>query len=156
MSRLRFDFIVLEEGKSSISAADFQQQMLDHEKGLSKRKTTSFNGRHGKYNAVAVKTDEGRFDSKMEYRRYLDLTMMERAGVISNLRRQVKYPIVIDGVLVCTYVADFVYLQDGQEVVEDSKGYRTPEYRQKKRLMKEVMGIEILETGMLKSGKKRT
>lgn len=155
MSRLRFDFITLEEGKSRISSEDFQRQMLDHEQGRSKRKPVSFKGRNGKFNAVAVTTDEGRFDSKMEYRRYLDLTMMQRAGAISDLRRQVKYPLILEGVLVCTYIADFVYTQDGQEVVEDSKGYRTPEFRQKKRLMKEVLGIDILETGTGKSGAKR-
>lgn len=46
----------------------------------------------------------------------------------------------------CTYVADFVYLQDGEIIVEDTKGFRTPEYKIKRKLMLFLKGIRIKET----------
>lgn len=44
-----------------------------------------------------------------------------------------------------TYVADFVYLQDGKTIVEDTKGFRTKEYELKKKMMRAFLGIEIKE-----------
>ena len=44
------------------------------------------------------------------------------------------------------YVADFVYVEGGREVVEDVKGYRTAEYKRKRRLMKKIYGVDIRET----------
>lgn len=71
------------------------------------------------------------FDSKREARRYMDLWLMQRSGEITNLRTQVKYPLLpkqvrSDGTRECAidYVADFVYEKDGETVVEDSKGFR--------------------------------
>lgn len=103
--------------------------------------------RHGKYNAIKVDAPEGRFDSKMEYDRFLTLRLLERAGEISDLHRQVPYVLQVAGIHISTYVADFVYQKDGKTVVEDAKGFRTTEYRQKRRLMKEILGIEIFESG---------
>ena len=92
------------------------------------------------------------FDSKREARRYLDLRAMEIAGQIQNLRLQVKYLLIpsqrIDGKSVereVTYVADFVYEQNGETVVEDSKGHRTKDYIIKRKLMLSVWGIQIRE-----------
>ena len=92
------------------------------------------------------------FDSKREARRYLDLRAMEIAGQIQNLRLQVKYLLIpsqrIDGKVVereVTYVADFVYEQNGETVVEDSKGHRTKDYIIKRKLMLSVWGIQIRE-----------
>ena len=71
------------------------------------------------------------FDSRKEGHRYLMLLDMQQRGKISNLQTQVKYELIpaqyIDGRCVeraVNYVADFVYLQDGQTVVEDVKGYQ--------------------------------
>lgn len=85
------------------------------------------------------------FDSKREADRWLYLRVEELAGRISNLRTQVPYEIVINGLLVCKYIADFVYDQDGVEIVEDVKGFKTQIYRLKKKLMLAVLGIEIKE-----------
>lgn len=104
-------------------------------------------GRHGKFNAVIVNTEDGRFDSKMEYSRFLTLKLMERVGEITDLQRQIPYELVAGGIHISTYVADFVYKKQDVIVVEDAKGFRTPEYRLKRRLMKEILGIVILETG---------
>ncbi len=86
------------------------------------------------------------FHSKREARRYQDLRLLERAGEISNLQRQVRFPIRINGELVTTYVSDFTYEQDGKVIVEDSKGWRTDTYKLKKKLVKASYGVDILET----------
>jgi len=89
-----------------------------------------------------------RFDSAAEARRNGELCLLLRAGAIADLRRQVAYPCAVNGVLVCRYVADFVYVTDGQTVVEDTKSAATrklPVYRLKKKLVKALYGVDIVE-----------
>ena len=89
------------------------------------------------------------FDSKAEFIRWCELRIMERAGKISDLQRQVKYELIPKqkGERACTYLADFVYKDsDGNTVVEDTKGVRTDAYRIKRKLMLWVHGIRIKET----------
>lgn len=74
---------------------------------------------------------------------------MELAGDIHDLRRQVVYPLVCNGVLVCKYIADFAYHEDGRDIVEDVKSPATrklPVYRIKSKLMKALLDIEVRET----------
>ena len=99
-----------------------------------------------KYHNIPVEVEGRRFPSKREKNRWVILRLMERAGQISDLQRQVSYPVVVNGQKVCRYVADFVYVESGRTVVEDCKGVRTPIYNLKKRLVKAVHGIDILET----------
>lgn len=95
----------------------------------------------------------GGYDSKKEHKRANELKLMQRAGLIANLREQVKYVLIPTqrdsaGNLMereCSYYADFVYDVDGKTVVEDTKGVRTPEYRLKRKLMLYVHGISIVE-----------
>lgn len=96
----------------------------------------------------------GGYDSRKEHRRAAELRMWQRAGLISNLREQVKYVLIhaqrdmlTDKVLEreCSYYADFVYERDGKTIVEDTKGVRTPEYKIKRKLMLYVHGISIKE-----------
>lgn len=102
-----------------------------------------------KYGAKKVKTLDGQvFDSQKEYRRCIELQIMERAGKISDLQRQVKYELIPKqkGERACTYVADFVYKDsDGNTVVEDVKGVRTDAYKIKRKLMLSIHGIRIQE-----------
>jgi hypothetical protein len=99
-----------------------------------------------KYRNLKTELDGLKFDSRKEARRYVELRMMERAGAIEGLELQVRFPLVVGGVKVCEYVADFVYRVGGVRIVEDCKGIKTPVYKLKKRLMLAVHGIEILET----------
>lgn len=122
--------------------------------GQSKVKAAKRGGRNGKFNAIPVTTQEGRFDSTAEYERYLVLKLLERAGEITELTRQIPYSLDAGGIHISNYVADFVYKIKGATIVEDVKGVRTPEYRLKRRLMKEILGIEILETGRRNKPKK--
>jgi len=98
-----------------------------------------------KYGNKKTEVDGFKFDSKAEAARWSLLKVLSEIGVISELQRQVPYQIAINGVKVCKYVADFVYTEKGQRVVEDVKGFRTAEYRLKKKLMLAVHQIEIQE-----------
>ena len=102
-----------------------------------------------KYGARKVKAPDGQvFDSVKEYHRWGMLKLLERAGRISDLKRQVSYELIPkqQGERACSYVADFTYMENGKLVVEDCKGFRTPEYRLKRKLMLWVHGIRIKET----------
>lgn len=105
----------------------------------SKAKKTS------KYNAKKVRIDGILFDSKLEGNRYLELKQLLSLGVISDLETHKKYPLIVNGLEVTTYEADFVYKKDGTEVVEDTKGFLTKEYKIKKKLMKAIYDKDIIE-----------
>jgi hypothetical protein len=99
-----------------------------------------------KYNNAVIETTDGRFDSQREYQRWCELNVLQRAGEISGLHRQVSYDLRVNGVLICRYVADFVYANAGGViVVEDVKGVRTGVYLLKKKLMKALYETEIQE-----------
>lgn len=105
-----------------------------------------------KYHSRKVTRDGMTFDSVKEYKRYCELSLLEKAGMVTDLERQVKFELIpsqkIDGKVVerpCSYVADFVYMENGQKVVEDTKGFRTKDYVIKRKLMLWVHGIRIRE-----------
>ena len=120
-----------------------------------------------KYNSRKTRYNGELFDSKKEARRYAELLLMERAGLITDLRRQVKFELIpaqyeeyerispktgkrlkagkrcVEQSVV--YNADFVYMKDGKQVVEDAKGMRTEKYIIKRKLMLWIHGIKIVE-----------
>ena len=118
-----------------------------------------------KYRAQKVVLDGEKFDSKKEAKRYAELLLLQSAGEIKLLQRQVPFELIptqrepdtvgkrggkIKGKVLeraVSYVADFVY-QDthtGEMVVEDTKGMRTDTYIVKRKLMLWVYGIRIRE-----------
>ena len=106
-----------------------------------------------KYHSTPTEVNGIRFDSKREANRWAELRILERAGKIEKLKRQVKYLLIPsqyrDGKCVereCSYLADFVYIKDGRLVVEDCKGFRTPEYKIKRKLMLQLYDIRLVET----------
>lgn len=121
-----------------------------------------------KYNSRKVINAEGAFDSTREYRRWKELCLLEKAGKITDLQRQVKFVLIPaqfehyerfsektgkklkDGRRCiekeCVYRADFVYQENGRQVVEDTKGFQTEAYIMKRKLMLLVYGIRIKET----------
>lgn len=115
-----------------------------------------------KYNAKKVAIDGEVFDSKKEARRYQELMLLQKAGKISHLERQVKYVLIpaykekvgkktktIERE--CSYIADFKYFdrETHEIVVEDVKGYRKGTaynvFSIKRKLMLERFGIRIRE-----------
>lgn len=123
-----------------------------------------------KYGNKKITAGNGQvFDSKKEYRRYCELTLLERAGEITNLQRQVHYLLIPEQRAPSTevykrgprtgqpkpgpvlerkvvYIADFVYQENGETVVEDTKGIKTKEYIVKRKLLLYRYGIRIKET----------
>lgn len=90
--------------------------------------------------------EHGHFDSQAEFRRYNALLLEERAGIVRDIQRQVRFRLEHDGCFFGIYVADFVYWKNDEQIVEDVKGYKTATYKTKKRLMKTIHGIDIFET----------
>lgn len=116
-----------------------------------------------KYHSKKVTVNGITYDSKKEARRHIVLLDMERKGEIQDLERQVKFVLipaqrepdtfgprggVKKGKVLereVAYVADFVYTQNGERIVEDTKGFRTKDYIIKRKLMLWVHGIRISE-----------
>ena len=112
-----------------------------------------------KYHNSKVTTVNGEtFDSKREYERYCELSLLQKAGVIQNLQRQTKFLLIPSQYATdpktgkeklverpVIYLADFQYTRDGKTVVEDTKGFKTKDYIIKRKLMLHVYGIRIVE-----------
>jgi peroxiredoxin family protein len=95
-----------------------------------------------KYKNQKIELDGFRFDSKKEARRYVELRTLATVREIFELRMQVVFHLSA-----CKYIADFsYYTKAGEYVVEDVKGFRTREYKMKRKLMLLEKGIEIKET----------
>lgn len=106
-----------------------------------------------KYGNKKIVVDGEEFDSKREANRFYELVLMQKAGLIGRLTRQVTFELIPNQYIgkKCVersvkYIADFVYFtKDGEYVVEDAKGMRTPAYIIKRKLMLKVHGIRIKE-----------
>ena len=102
-----------------------------------------------KFGNRIVQVDGLTFHSAKEARRWTDLNLLARAGEITELQRQVRFPMVVNGQDVCAYVADFTYLDAGVLVVEDVKSPPTraeASYRLKRKLLKACHGLDVRET----------
>ena len=119
---------------------------------------------YNKYKSHKTSVNGVIFDSKKEYNRYIELTLLSRSGAIKGLKRQVKFELipaqyetdiispqgkVKKGKLIeraVSYIADFVYTdENGKTVVEDTKGFRTKDYIIKRKLLLYMHGIRIKE-----------
>ena len=116
-----------------------------------------------KYRSRKITRNGITFDSVKEYRRFCELSLLEKAGAITDLKRQVEFVLIpaqrepdtigkrggtIKGKTIeqkCSYVADFVYTENGETIVEDTKGFRTKDYIIKRKLMLFIHGIRIQE-----------
>ena len=104
-----------------------------------------------KFNAVRTEVDGITFASKAEAKRYCELKLSVKAKRIAHLEHQPVFPLIVNGVKVGKYVADFRYVvlpwdyEEPVTVVEDVKGMKTPVYRLKKKLVEAQYGITITE-----------
>lgn len=98
-----------------------------------------------KFRNVPTMVGDIRFASKKEARRWGELQLLQRANVIADLKRQVPFKLAVNGLPICTYIADFTYQEGsgGGLTVEDAKGVLTPEFKLKSKLMKACLGIEV-------------
>ena len=125
--------------------------------------TKHLTGSTNKFNAKKTVIDGIEFDSKKEARRYVVLKSLEREGKISDLQCQVEFVLIPEqrepdtvgirggihkGKLLerkVSYIADFVYRENENLVVEDAKGMRLPDYVIKRKLCLYILGIRIRE-----------
>ena len=104
--------------------------------------------RRNKFNARACVADGIRFDSHRERLRYATLRALEGSGRLEQLQVHPRYRLEVNGVLVGHYRPDFVYVDrtTGRQVVEDVKGVRTRDYVLRKKLLKALYNLEVVET----------
>lgn len=100
-----------------------------------------------KYRAIKTEVDGVIFASRREAARYSELKMLERCGMVKNLALQPKFPLVVEGQKICTYIADFSYQdQTGKSYIEDVKGIRTAVFSIKAKLFHALYkGFRITE-----------
>lgn len=103
-----------------------------------------------KYHATAVILDGIRFDSNREAAHWRALQLRQRAGEIEKLARQMRFALEVTApngatVRIADVVLDFVYVENGQLVVADAKGVRTPVWILKKKHFEAQYGLPILE-----------
>ena len=148
-----------EEKRTGNALSGISNVLYSNEKPSNGEEGRSAEVRGSKYGAkkVTLTLNDGTehtFDSKHEAEIYQELALLERSGEISDLRIQVPFKLIDKQVAPrgkkyreCKYIADFVYMKNDtkETVVADAKGYRTPEYRLKKKLMLDKWGIEIKE-----------
>lgn len=103
--------------------------------------------RPSKYRSVKTVVGDVTFDSKAEARRWSELLLLERGGVITELVRQPQFAFFIGEKLIFRYIADFKYFEGEREVIEDVKGVQTPVFRLKRKLIEAQFGIKITVTG---------
>lgn len=104
--------------------------------------------RKPKYRNKKTVVDGLTFDSAHEARVWQELRLLERAGQITDLKRQVRFPFEVNSVKIGTFVADFTYMENGALVVVDAKSAPTaklPVYVMKKKLMRALYSIEVQE-----------
>lgn len=122
--------------------------------------------KRNKYQNIKTNVNGIEFDSRKEARRYQELLLLQRAGVILNLEMQVQFELVPAQYEVVkrygkngqelkpqtrmveravNYIADFVYEENGKKVVEDTKGVKTKDYIIKRKLMLYTHGIRVKE-----------
>jgi len=103
--------------------------------------------RRSKYGAKRVQFDGINFHSIAEANRYAWLSVLAMKGEIRQLELQPEYKLAVNGLKICSYRADFKYIdaKTGCEIVEDVKGYPTPIYKLKKALVKAIHNIDIVE-----------
>lgn len=101
-----------------------------------------------KYHARRTTVDGITFASAAEATAYNNRMLAVRSGLIADLELQPRFPLVVNGVKIGDYIADFRYRNctTGAVIVEDVKGVRTPVYRLKRKLVKALYDIDILET----------
>jgi hypothetical protein len=100
-------------------------------------------------NKPFVDADGIRWDSQAEYRRWSELKLLERAGQISGLERQVTVPLVVNGTKICAVRLDFIFWENGKRVWADCKSEFTsklPVWRLKSKLIRALHpNVELRE-----------
>lgn len=124
--------------KDKMTAAEFQTYWK-------KREAASLS----KYKAIPTESSDGqKFRSHLEATYYNRLKLLVTGGQLTKFEREVRFELIVNGVMVCAYVCDFIlYYPDGRVEWVDCKSQatKTPVYSIKKKLMFACHGIELKE-----------
>lgn len=101
--------------------------------------------KRGKYNNQKTIYNGRQYDSKKEAKRAWELDLLLRSGNILSWKSQPEFPIVLNGIKICSYFGDFLVEYQDRKEVEDVKGFRTDIYKIKRKLVKAFYGIDIKE-----------
>jgi hypothetical protein len=98
-------------------------------------------------NKYGAKRTNG-YHSAREAKRAAELKLLERSGEITDLREQVPFVLLEKqiGERGVKIIVDFTYRENGTLIAEDAKGFKTPEYIIKRKLLLAVHGLRIRET----------
>ena len=149
MTRLTAEDVERKSARNRAARSDPHKQMIakiTREQGL--MDGTIKPVKPTKYRAIRTVVDGITFASKKEAARYVELKLAQKAGEITDLKLQPKIVLNAGGMHICDYVADFFYYDRVKKTLvhEDCKGFRTSTYRLKKKLVKALANIDILET----------
>jgi hypothetical protein len=111
---------------------------------------------NNKYHAKKTVVDGITFDSLMEANRWIELRLLEKRGIIRELRRQVRFEIIrkTRKTRAHYYTADFTYIENNTLIVEDVKGILTRDYILRRDLLisSGVMGVNAMFREYTKKG----
>ncbi len=99
--------------------------------------------KRNKYGAIKTQIGDLKFDSKGEAEYWRVLVDRQAKGEIMNLKRQIRFPLEVNGKKICEYIADFTYTEKGVFVVDDFKGRVTDVFRIKAKLFEAIYGYKI-------------
>jgi len=89
------------------------------------------------------------FDSEKELKHWKNLELLQKAGKISDLKRQVNFKLVVNDFLICTYRADMTYVEEGELKIADVKGWKGGDrytmFTMKRKLLFATLGLAIIE-----------
>tara|TARA_R100001377_G_C3177555_1_gene105356 strand:+ start:347 stop:667 length:321 start_codon:yes stop_codon:yes gene_type:complete len=90
-----------------------------------------------KFNAIKQVYKGIKFDSKKEFHRYLELEKLYKLGIIKKLEVHPRYDLMVNGIKIGRYTADFRYIHNDETVVEDvkSKVTKTRDYMLRKKIL---------------------
>ena len=90
-----------------------------------------------KYNAIKQTYNGEIFDSKKELNRFMELEILLRAREISDLEVHPKFDLMVNGVKIGRYTADFRYKKGSDVIVEDvkSRATKTRDYVLRKKIL---------------------
>lgn len=134
-SRECLDAMMATRGFENFTASDVTRHNLKHQ--------IADPPKRAKYRNKIAYADGIKFHSEKERDYWLVLKNRELHDEISELERQVEYALVVHGVLIARYFADFRYVEKGTRHVVDTKGFRTKEFEIKRKLMKACYGIDV-------------
>ncbi|MGA2091787.1 MAG: DUF1064 domain-containing protein [Sedimentisphaerales bacterium] len=116
-------------------------------KNLDYTLTLGYMAPSNKFRNIRSANGDGTFsDSRKEARIDAEYQTLLRCGQLKKVERKKRFPLVVEGVKICDYECDWVVTdKKGETAVIDAKGFKTPVYKIKKKLMKALYGIDIIE-----------